>query len=927
MPESNTSGVSGAAIIRLLTALDPAKAMPPPVAAVTPNTLLSGRHMTITGASCKLPGGANSVLSFADTLSAAVDMASVVPGSRWDADTPSLDPMLAARARYGNFTTSAHLFDNSHFSISHQEAIAMDPQQRLVLEFGYSALHAAGSVRSSLASACVGVAVGIYATEFQQVVARSPLVNSVYASTNALSIACGRVSFVLGLHGPCASFETACSASLTACHSARRALQLDECEAHLVTGVNLMLTRDGSDAMAIASMTSPNGRCHTFDSRADGFARGEGVSSIHCLPHATPGIRSTTGNEQAISSVSSTAVRQDGRSASLTAPSGQAQQHLLQAAHADGGFARDVITLHEAHGTGTSLGDPIEVGSTGAVLASGRSGYGPTSSSAKGSVGHGESTAGLTGLLKLAIGLEKMCSQPNPQLRVLNPHVKSAMRQGELELPVQTVMLRSRVTEKLHACTGGVSSFGYAGTIAHAVLHSEGVALASACPQMTSLRSKRRSLIWFDPPHPFISTRVHSADGTSVFRSPIAGAVFALVADHVVQSRIIFPGAGYLEAARAAWGADKQSAFTAAHLQSIFFLRPLVLNKSRQYLECFTDHGGAVIRSGVDSSDESIEHSSAEYARSPQRICPSFDLPSKSSRCTQSFAAEVLYQAFFDMGLEYGPTFRALERLWTSDKPEVFAQLRRASPRRLLIRPADLDAALQSFEVTQVSGASPSGQVARLPFAIDEACLVAKAANQMWAFTEAKARDAVGVFLGTVDGAGTAWLEGYRARALQTQDIHADGTLERHLVPWTTASHSMLSSQQLVQQTHFFRGSITPAMYDLVDGHSALPHCALFPLSAHLEMASFVVSASRQQGGYLTGAAVLRPLIINRPLNAEWKVWPASNRPFKTYPTQSPPRSKHHAPMHSLFHCRMPSSLISCIPVVAAWSVQSREKL
>ena len=199
----------------------------------------------------------------------------------------------------------------------------MDPQQRLVLEHGYAALAAAGSRRAALLGSGTGVAVGIYATEYLQVIARSPLSRSVYASTGAsLAIACGRVSFVLGMHGPCASFETACSASLVAGHSAARALRDAECDAHLVVGINLMLLRASSLGMAISGMTSPTGRSHTFDGRADGFARGEGVSTL-----------SMTGDgDEARLGLQGSAVRQDGRSASLTAPNGSAQQGLLRAA-------------------------------------------------------------------------------------------------------------------------------------------------------------------------------------------------------------------------------------------------------------------------------------------------------------------------------------------------------------------------------------------------------------------------------------------------------------------------------------------------------------------------------------------------------------------------------------------------------------------
>ena len=159
--------------------------------------------------------------------SAACDLPFEVPASRWDPGVLLAGIALDTdrRARHGAFVEAAQLFDHGHFNVSNAEAAATDPQQSLVLEHGYATLHATGVNRSVLLGSGAGVAVGIYATEFVQILAQSPLRRSVYASTNALSVACGRVSFALGLHGPCASFETACSASLVAIPSAAAAAQ------------------------------------------------------------------------------------------------------------------------------------------------------------------------------------------------------------------------------------------------------------------------------------------------------------------------------------------------------------------------------------------------------------------------------------------------------------------------------------------------------------------------------------------------------------------------------------------------------------------------------------------------------------------------------------------------------------------------------
>ena len=256
-----------------------------------------------------------------------------VPSSRWDVEMMKSVPVVDQRRRHGGFVDGAQLFHAATFSLSVSEARAMDPQQRLLLERGYRALHAGRLSREVLSGSLVGVFVGIEFQTFDSILALSPQGGSVYAATgSSLSIASGRLSYVLGLHGPCSSYVTACSAALTATHAARRALQKTECVGGLSSGVNLMLTPSTSTSFGMAGMTSPTGRCHTFDSRADGYARGGVLLSL-----AVQNTMSDYTIDTAAALASGSAVRQDGRSASLTAPSGLAQQGLLQASLADGG--------------------------------------------------------------------------------------------------------------------------------------------------------------------------------------------------------------------------------------------------------------------------------------------------------------------------------------------------------------------------------------------------------------------------------------------------------------------------------------------------------------------------------------------------------------------------------------------------------------
>jgi len=189
-----------------------------------------------------------------------------VPFMRWDAEAwrASLSELSFLRTLHGGFmdTGSIACLDNRAFGISAAETAAMDPQQRLLLEHGYCALHSGRHTRAQLLGSLTGVFLGIAATEFGAILAKKEDMNVYAATGSSLSIASGRISFVLGLHGPCISFDTACSAALSACHSGVRALQLNESDLGLAAGVNLMLAPNTGASFAVAGMTPPVG-AHT----------------------------------------------------------------------------------------------------------------------------------------------------------------------------------------------------------------------------------------------------------------------------------------------------------------------------------------------------------------------------------------------------------------------------------------------------------------------------------------------------------------------------------------------------------------------------------------------------------------------------------------------------------------------------------------
>ncbi len=341
------------------------------------------------------------------------------------------------------------MFDNTMFRISPAEARPLEPQQRMLLEVGYEALHRQGQSRSTLVDSDTGIFTGMMNMDASQFL---PTVPGPYDITGITYSAAGaRLSYVFAMRGPCMVFDTACSSSLIAMHAARRSMQHNECPLALTIGPNAMLHPGPSVGVALAGMTSIRGRCHTFDARADGYLRGEGCGAVV--------LETEQRGDHDLSCLGSSA-RHNGQSATFTALNDLSQQLLIKAALSDA--ATSVGNVMEAHGTGTGLGDPIEVSSISAIVK--KNAHKTCSVCAiKGNVGHTESTAGVANVIEV-IGLLKLGEAAlNVQLRTLNPQVRQ-VRAEVLHPSVDTnPMYRGRTQ------TGGASSFGWSGIIAHGV--------------------------------------------------------------------------------------------------------------------------------------------------------------------------------------------------------------------------------------------------------------------------------------------------------------------------------------------------------------------------------------------------------------------------------------------------------------------------
>jgi acyl transferase domain-containing protein/acyl-CoA synthetase (AMP-forming)/AMP-acid ligase II/acyl carrier protein len=458
-----------------------------------PSTTAAG-GLAVIGMACRFPG-ASDPRAFWHLLQHGIDAIGDVPASRWNAarmsqaadddggsaagagvdrdaaaawrgparggDGARAAKVESAALRVGGFLDDVAGFDAAFFGIAPREADRMDPQQRLVLEIGWAALEDAGLAPERLAGSRTGVFLGISHSDYARMLMARGEIGDLYLGTgSALSIAANRLSYVLDLHGPSLAIDTACSSSLVALALACQSLRRGECDLALAGGVNLVLAPEYTQAFANARMLARDGRCKTFDAAADGYVRGEGAGVV-VLQRLDDAVRD---NARVIAVVRGVAVNQDGRTAGLTAPNGPAQQALIREALRDAGIAPARVGYIEAHGTGTALGDPIEVNAIAAVLLADR----PAEAlcrigSVKTNIGHLESAAGIAGFIKAALALHHRaipaslhCHVPNPRLQIAGTPIRLAVRGEHWESATPRV--------------AGVSSFGFGGTNAHVVL-------------------------------------------------------------------------------------------------------------------------------------------------------------------------------------------------------------------------------------------------------------------------------------------------------------------------------------------------------------------------------------------------------------------------------------------------------------------------
>ncbi|MCB0193851.1 MAG: SDR family NAD(P)-dependent oxidoreductase [Anaerolineae bacterium] len=433
--------------------------------------------IAIIGISGVLPGSPD-LDSFWQHLIHGDDLITEIPADRWDWRAFYGDPQTQinrTNVKWGGFMPDVDKFDAAFFRISPREAKLMDPQERIFLEAVSTCMEDEGYRASTLSGTGTGVFVGVSTGDYQDLLQNTHVEIQAHLSTGLnRSVLANRISYLLNFHGPSESIDTACSSSLVALQRAVQVLQTGACEMALVGGVNALLSPQLYIAFSQAGMLCEDGRCKTFDRRANGYVRGEGVGAIFLKPLR----RAEADGDNIYAVIKATAENHGGRTNSLTAPNPKAQADLLVKAYQQAGIDPATVSYIEAHGTGTALGDPIEINGLKQAFARLYQQWPkerPTSphcglGSVKSNIGHLEAAAGIAGVLKVLLAFKYRQLPATINFEQQNPYID--LKGSPFYWVTETRPWESLTDENGRPIPrrAGVSSFGFGGANAHVVL-------------------------------------------------------------------------------------------------------------------------------------------------------------------------------------------------------------------------------------------------------------------------------------------------------------------------------------------------------------------------------------------------------------------------------------------------------------------------
>lgn len=420
--------------------------------------------IAIIGMGLRFPGHVQNAQQYWELLSKGVDAISDIPESRFDAKSlydPNPDTPGKMVVKQGGFLDQIDQFDGSFFDLSYAEIESMDPQQRILLEVTHEAFENAGIPVHTLYGSNTGVFVGVTNNDYQKRHFRSgdlTLINPYSYTGSAICSNSGRISYLLGLQGPSVSLDTACSSSLVATHLATQSLRNGECDLAIAGAANVIIDPEFTIYFSTLNSLSKDSRCKSFSNDANGFIRSEG-SGILILKRLSDAQRD---GDNILGIVKGSAVNQDGRSNGFTAPNVKAQEALLKKALENAQLQPEQVAFIEAHGTGTKIGDPIEMEAIAEVFAAAKTKDQPLYvGSVKTNIGHTEGVAGMAGMIKAVLSLQKRTIPKNLHFNTPNELIDWA------NLPIQVPTENIPLSNQQYI---GVSGFGVTGTNAHVII-------------------------------------------------------------------------------------------------------------------------------------------------------------------------------------------------------------------------------------------------------------------------------------------------------------------------------------------------------------------------------------------------------------------------------------------------------------------------
>ncbi|MBF0117311.1 MAG: SDR family NAD(P)-dependent oxidoreductase [Desulfobacterales bacterium] len=419
--------------------------------------------IAVVGIGCRFPGDSDTPDKFWQFLSDKKDAVTEIPKDRFDIDDyydPNMDSPGKIYVRSASFLKKVDEFDADFFGITAREAIVMDPQQRLLLEVCWEAVESSGRSPLDLIETKSGVFIGAMTQDYVQLASELSSIDLHTGTGNSLSVLAGRISYILGLYGPAMTMDTACSSSLLSVHLACQSLRHKECDIALAGGVGLLLMPLHFIVECRTRMLSPDGICKTFDASANGYGRGEGCGIV-MLKRLSDAV---SDNDNILALIRGSAVNQDGRTSGLTVPNELAQENVIRLALESAKVLPEDISYIEAHGTGTPLGDPIEIGALSTVFKDRTKNPYLYVGSVKSNIGHLEGAAGIASLIKTILMLKH--KKILPHLNFKNPNPLIPWDDIPVRIPTELIQWDVNSGKRL----AGVSSFSFSGTNVHMIL-------------------------------------------------------------------------------------------------------------------------------------------------------------------------------------------------------------------------------------------------------------------------------------------------------------------------------------------------------------------------------------------------------------------------------------------------------------------------